>query len=158
MRPILFLDVDGVINADATDDSRPATIDGITVVYRPSVVDWVNHLARDGVASVVWLTTWRPDHLPLLVEALGFDHFDQPRREPGSIASWDANWWKLGTLRAVLAGQETRRWAWLDDDIADATAEQLRLEFPAGLPYRVDSRPGLTDYDMAVVETWLRAR
>ncbi|WP_052436325.1 HAD domain-containing protein [Georgenia sp. SUBG003] len=160
-RPVLFLDVAGVINAEDPKSlpSYERTIAaGWSIQYRPAVVDRVNRLSRTGTAEVVWLmTTLDSKHLQALREALRFERFlALPHGEEMLWAVVGAPWWKVQTILGHLAEHSTSRpWAWVDDEI-DTNLRQFSSDGPH-LLVRTDPRRGLTDKEMESIDAWLGA-
>ncbi len=105
-RPLLFLDVDGVIGRfglEAEDRGRTLERTG----YLPLNVDeritaWLSSL--DDVFEVVWATSWFEDANGIL-EALGLN------------LRWPVLTWTDLKLPEILARASERRFAWIDDDV-----------------------------------------
>lgn len=125
---------------------------------RLRVVEWLRALEADPRVKLVWASMWamagRGDHLVDLEAALGFEAAI-PRYVHGSPYAWQRDWWKVRTVRAVLADHFGRPWVWLDDDLAHDIREWLEEAHEPGLALRIDSRPGITDDDMAQVDTFI---
>ena len=135
MKPIWYLDVDGVINAcpggntEVWDDyivtrvinhsSRMPT-SGWRICYSPTVIEFINKVHDEGLAEVVWLTTWTHAAAEMLAPALGLRHFRHLARDFEAEAAPDqrAIWWKFPLLLADLATAGIDRPViWTDDDI-----------------------------------------
>ena len=147
--PLVFIDVDGVINAVGDKHGRlspnrarhflsvevPAG-DGetVTVLYRPDVVARLRDLSESGRAEFVWLTTWRHiarEHVAPLIGLPDWEAIPHPidvGEDTDGVAAhqWDRArpWWKTqGVLDRTADG---RQFAWLDDDLAPATKRRVR--------------------------------
>lgn len=161
-KPVLLLDVDGVLNAVGTEPpegvwprwerTEPG---GFGIIWSPDVIDRLFAL-RDRV-EVRWLTThWsRIADLPFPAEALGWPVANSEadyRRDVGPLG-----WWKWPVARRTVE-EEGRRVVWVDDD--------LRFDRPARtwvaeqdprtvLGVSPDTTVGLTPEQLDAVEAWL---
>src|SRR3712207_9363265 len=73
-RPILLLDVDGVLNAARVD--LPAgwergTFNGYVLTWDPTITARLRELHVSGRVEIQWLTTWTADADRLLAEPMG---------------------------------------------------------------------------------------
>lgn len=127
-RPVWLLDVDGVLNAvsrlsEAMLAAWPGPcwrferVNGFEIAWSTGVVDFINEVSRQGLAEVLWHTTWGVDAAKLIAPALGLDAFevaDLVSRTKVRPRGWDG-WWKLQAgLDVVDSG---RRLIWTDDDL-----------------------------------------
>lgn len=138
MKPLLFLDVDGVVNAcDPTLPLQPGTETikrkGYLIVLQP----WLRGclLRLHEYFEVVWCTTWREEAEPCFAEVLGL---------PGK-----RDYVKWGNLKlpALVAYAGDRPWAFVDDD-AKWELSQLHPAFdmmPDSLIVTPDVKVGLTE-------------
>lgn len=123
MKPVLLLDVDGVLNACPWDGEFPNThaedtwslVDGIAngmvwpIRYSSVVIDRINAISER--VDVRWLTTWKHD-APTLGHKLGLREFPvQNEILPSRYA-----WWKMNQAAHVLE-VEKRSIIWVDDDL-----------------------------------------
>lgn len=147
-RPLLLLDVDGVISlfgfGAAGPPGVPAVVDGIP--------HWLSSAAAGHVARLrsafecVWCTGWEDranDHLPHL---LGIGPFPYLEFGPSE------RHWKLDSIDA-FAG-ERRAVAWIDDDLTDE-CEQWAAERPGPtLLVRTEPHLGMTDAHVERLLAW----
>lgn len=157
-KPLLFVDIDGVISLFGfASDRRPAgtwiNVDG--VLHLLSVTAGGHLLTLAQAFDLVWASGWEEkanEHLPLalaLPAALPFLTFPPRHERPGSHGHW-----KLPTLEAY-AGQ--RPLAWIDDDHCDACAAWARARGAPTLLVATDPATGLTDAHVARLTAWARA-
>ena len=139
-RPVWFLDIDGVVNffpernrplppgtqKDAVMATHPSGERvPLPLTWRTSVVDFINRTSREGMAEVVWLTTWGKQAATIFAPAVGLDDFTVAGEVPTTGASTLArspNWWKLAALRDHLP--RGSRFVFTDDDL-NATARRV---------------------------------
>jgi hypothetical protein len=181
MRPLVLLDVDGVVNALALGD--PAWDDWqrghAEAMGRTWPIQWSATVAAAvrgwlDVAEVQWLTTW--GHyaneglhallgLPELVVA-GFPGDEGAADgEASSLAGVTAaardeltgRWWKFDVVRRVVAAQPGRPLVWVDDDLTgqDDLQEWVRASVPDCLLVTPGSRSGLVAADLDRVAQFL---
>ena len=159
MKPLLFLDVDGVINLfgiDAEEDSvlvkheiRARREDDFTLPLcaRPELASQLRRL--DELFEVIWCTAWFEGANGIL-EALGLE-----RR-------WEVVHWDQWKLPAVVERAGSRRWAFIDDDLAWERRETAKQGFelpasPEHLVVDVNPRVGLDRELMAELERFALA-
>lgn len=184
-RPLVLLDVDGVLNAipylglsEAWPDwqSGTAVAGGGTyrITWSPSVVATV--LSWADVAEVQWLTTWGHDanvSLRHLLEMPGLpvagthdeDPFAAPVEgrsladvTPAAPDALTGRWWKFDVVRRLVRAEPDRRVVWIDDDLAGQ--EDVRAWMSASadcLLVAPDPASGLTPEDLAEIDRWLRS-
>lgn len=163
--PLVFLDVDGVLNPYAWDGQRPGAFAdfslhearGFNLRLSPAMGARLARLP----AEIRWATTWSDtidrDVTPFVGLPTGLL---VAARLPGEVAEALTNW-KFTQVRAVVE-QEQRPFVWLDDDALDwPDAHGLTprrwaasLELP-NLCYSPDPACGLTEHDLAAIERWL---
>lgn len=147
-RPLLLLDVDGVLNAlgRPLSDVWPQWRTGrATAAGRSYEIAWAPEAVRrlldwheQDRVEVQWLTTWGHDanaslrHLLEMPELVVAGTHDGPAAEGEPDAGADAlaavtpaardeltgRWWKFDVVRALVHRQPGRRLVWLDDDLA----------------------------------------
>jgi hypothetical protein len=153
LRPLLLIDVDGVISLFGADQTRPAQV--VT-----TLVDGIPHrLSRTAAAALrdvapafecVWCTGWEEragEHLPALLDLpRGWPHIAFPERP-----EWAAHW-KLSGIDA-LAGPD-RPLAWVDD-AHDAACREWAARRPGPtLLVATDPAVGLTGEHAARLRRW----
>ena len=184
-RPLVLLDVDGVLNAVAAvrsgawDDWRTgvATAEGRTfpITWSPSVVRAVRSW-RD-VAEVQWLTTWGHDanaslrHLLELPELPVAGTYDEPAEgapdgagtthaavAPAAPDPLTGRWWKFDVVRRLVRADPERRVVWIDDDLGlqDDIRAWMRREASC-LLVAPPAASGLTQAHLDRIEAYLRA-
>lgn len=131
-KPVWLLDIDGVLNATATNipSTWPGSswhrvhIDGFQITWSDKVVDFLKHVDAEGLAEIRWHTTWQERALDV-GEAMGLPEFpvqEAPEWPPTGekVADWiraaRPSWWKYGAAEQVLT-VEKRPLLWTDDDI-----------------------------------------
>jgi hypothetical protein len=166
----LFLDVDGTLLP--TGGVRlPDTLDDW---YRTWQHPSNPHLARivpghgrriQALAcDLVWATAWMDDANHVIAPILGLPEL--PVADLGDLpgiddpvwseddAAADLNW-KTKPLCTLAAG---RPFVWIDDEVTDVDRAWVAAHHPGpALLHRVDSRHGLVDADLDVIEDWLAA-
>ncbi len=180
-RPLVLLDVDGVLNAlGPTDAWAPwrtgrAVADGGTFVIRwaPEVVERV--LAWTDRAEVQWLTTWGHDantslrHLLDMPElpvagtwddvdggAQGADAATHSDVAPAAADPLTGQWWEFDVVRRLVRADPSRPVVWIDDDLVGTpeVAAWMR-DHATALLVVPDPRTGLVPADLQAVETFL---
>lgn len=132
-RPVLLLDVDGVLNAISRvpDTSvwpkelwrghRVTDLDGNTwpILAAQPVLDYLSAVHEQGLAEIRWHTTWRSSAKLRLAPVLGLPDWPVAESPTSLPTQRDAagRWWKTATAHHVVH-QEGRRLIWIDDDIA----------------------------------------
>ena len=157
-RPLLLVDVDGVISLfgfehGAPPEGRWTTVEGIPHLISAHAGALLARLGRH--FEPVWCTGWQdraPEHLPALLGLRGdaYPHlvFDGAPGAPGRH-------WKLAAIEAH-AGPD-RPVAWVDDDF-DASCHAWAAERPgATLLVRTDPAVGLTEAHATGLVAWARA-
>ena len=166
-RPVLLLDVDGVLNAvrrDLPEGWRRGTFAGYVLSWDPTVVERLRTLHETGRVELQWLTTWAEMADRLLAEPLGLPRGLRTHARPevaptgfGGRLGAVAGWWKLAAARAVAAAEPGRRIVWIDDDLADQAADTREWLVANGqvLVVAPAVATGLTHAELDRVESWL---
>jgi hypothetical protein len=159
-RPLLLLDVDGVLNPDFSSRERSRAVyhDGwvqrkawvngtqYRVCVNPVHGTWLRELADDTGIELAWGSTWQ-EHANRCISPLAglprlpFVTGCVPGRKARAVVNWAAG----------------RPFSWLDDDrdellTANAITGTSGQEF---LPVFVDERRGLTEAHLDSVRDWL---
>ncbi|HEV2813180.1 MAG TPA: HAD domain-containing protein [Solirubrobacteraceae bacterium] len=158
-KPILYVDVDGVISLWGFDpNSRPpgafAVVDGIPHFLSSEAGAHLLELA--GTFDLVWCTGWEEKANEHLVPALGlptplpFLSFDE-HRGPGHTTPGH---WKLGALDAHAPSRPA---AWVDDAFNEACFAWASSRSAPTLLVSTEPAVGLVESHAAVLRDWARA-
>ncbi len=138
-KPLVLLDVDGVINAlgrgdrsawkDWTSGAVNVRGEDYEVVYSPTVVATIRRWHESGLADVRWLADWGEaandelrrltglPALPVIDNKLDIQS-DMPALNQDQN-EWPYTWWKLKAVQALVAAEPHRPVVWLDDELRD---------------------------------------
>jgi hypothetical protein len=147
VRPLLLLDVDGVLNVPGAAEQHEIELPGLVVLVSfPESIRW--RLARlDAVYDIVWLTSWgrwAPEHLGPL---LGFEWPSAWEPQPGETQAA-----KVGVAR-TWAGDD-RPFAWVDDlTFPEAFSWLEERPAPSTVPH-VMADVGLSEAITTDLVTW----
>lgn len=164
-RPVILLDVDGVINAVHPDPER-GSFDDFALMSRPAWVRFSPEMGRrlttlrSNVADVVWLTTWEMGtHVRLLTGLLGWE--DTPVLHPTTVDFTDDTWWKATVAERYITGLSERPpFAWIDDDLEPGTSYFDQVGWVCEHTHLLVCPTwnlGLLPVELDRVEEWLRA-
>jgi len=156
-RPIILLDVDGVLNAlhppfqapDTWEDWQQAEIEGFTITYSSEMGRRLKALEAD----IHWLTTWEHMANKYICPLLGFPEL--PVLERGDLDAYHG-WWKSSAAELFMLTNMGRPCIWIDDDITEAMRDE-EIEWchsweSAILTVSPDPRTGITPGQMKVIE------
>jgi HAD domain in Swiss Army Knife RNA repair proteins len=155
-RPILALDVDGVISLFGFEgplDRAPGRfhmIDGITHCIPDEVGDRLRRLSE--VYEIVWATGWEDranDRLPAI---LGFDG-DLPYLTFGGRARFGTAHWKVEAINEYAEG---RPLAWIDDCLDDTCHTWAAQRDEPTLLVPVEPDCGLQEAQVEALLSWAR--
>ena len=124
--PLLFLDIDGVLNAYAALFSDPryrawpdyeeTKPNGLGEVVSPLMIGALNELIAVHHLECFWLTTWE-NTAPAWGESIGLTVSGSwtwlTTRDVGG------SWGKFHTIREALSLKNAKRAIWIDDDLKD---------------------------------------
>lgn len=141
-KPILFLDVDGVLNIFDEDKSTGVLINGHTPqrAYVPHGMKERIKLLSDNF-DIVWATAWFGQ-----AHAAFREHLELPDQ------SWPHLEWRMFKITEILKYAGIHPWAWVDDDIK-FELDDLGWDIDRHIPdnaflCQVDPNRGLTDDDL----------
>jgi hypothetical protein len=157
-KPLLLVDVDGVISLFAFDPARAPEgrfqlVDGIAHLLSAAAGEHLRELAAD--FELVWCTGWEEKANEYLVSALGLGgplptlHFDHEVKVLGAH-------WKLAAIERY-AGPE-RAVAWIDDAHGDDCAAWASARLGPTLLVRTDSAVGITAAHVEQLAAWARGQ
>ncbi len=156
-RPLLLLDIDGVISLFGFEPLRPPpgsfhSIDGIP--HFISAAAGAHLHALSDAYQPVWCSGWEEkanEYLPYLLELPGPLPFLSFERSPGRANAH----WKLAAIDAY-AGQ--RPLAWVDDAFNDGCHEWARRRAAPTLLVTTSPQRGLVWNDVAALLAWAEGR
>lgn len=161
--PVLFLDVDGVLNPEDDDGLPDAWPNSWQCMRSPSGARvWLSSTQAAALrrlpVEIVWATTWchSPDDLEWLAEQLGFA-YGMPRLDWRPYEEQDPHsCGKRPAIERFLAG--TKRLAvWLDDQVGPADlafVEQRRHVAPIAA-FVPDPRQGVDEQTIAAIAAFV---
>jgi HAD domain in Swiss Army Knife RNA repair proteins len=155
-RPLLLIDVDGVISLFGFDPAAPPAgryemVDGIAHLLSATAGEHLRELSRQ--FELVWCTGWEEkanEYLPLALELPGplphliFDPCDRPASAHWKVAGIDTN---VDSWRAV---------AWVDDAHDDRCVAWARERSAPTLLVTTDPAIGLTALDVKRLQDWAK--
>ena len=182
MRPLLLLDVDGVLNAlgrPVEDGYVLGSADAVgrswPICFSPGVVAHVRRWLDAGV-DVQWLTTWGDEAnaglrvllgLPALPVAGTYDGGEEEswtapstslaQVTPAAPDQVTGRWWKLDVAREAVRAHPDRAVVWIDDDL-DVETDAKHWMHAHGRCLLVAPNPGLglTASDLGGIDDFLR--
>lgn len=131
MRTIVYLDVDGVINADSGGPPKINTqwtgewsmkkveVFNLFILWSHELVENINSLAARDDVTVKWLTTWEEAAPEELCPVTGI-HGQSWEVLNGDVTQHGytgGDWWKLEALMDDLDKETYDKVIWIDDDI-----------------------------------------
>ena len=152
-RPILFVDVDGVISLFGFDPaSRPAgdfhSIDGIIHLISSEAGP---RLARlEAAYELVWATGWEDKANEYLPHLLGLSR-DLPVLTFDGRAVFGTAHWKLGAIEEYARGRPA---AWIDDSLDERCRRWARERGAPTLLVETETAAGITDEHVEVLLGW----
>jgi hypothetical protein len=155
-RPILAVDVDGVISLFGFDDppdrsqARFQLIDGMVHCISLAAGERLERLS--GLYDLVWATGWEDRANDSLAPLLGLPEL--PYLTFGGEASFGSAHWKLGPI-GEYAG--SRALAWIDDNFDDSCYEWAVGRPAPTLLVPTEPHLGLEEGHVAALESWAEA-
>ena len=152
-RPILFVDVDGVISVFGfpMDEPPPGsfhTIDGIVHCISERAGDRLARLAS--AFDLVWATGWEEKANEYLPHLLNLDG-DLPVLSFDGRAVFGSAHWKVDAIDAYAADRPA---AWIDDFIDETCREWAERRSAPTLLIETDSATGITEADVEKLLAW----
>jgi hypothetical protein len=170
-RPILFLDVDGVLNAfefnpnlatfDDFEDQEVTVDEGsgfrmiLDLCLSRSMGERIGALS----AEIVWATTWEHNADSMIAPLCGLPRGMRVLVRPHSTTHLDGGW-KFDEVRRSVA-EDMRPFVWIDDDIdafrnGPESARRWARDLPVqNLLLAPDPRTGLTHGHLETIEDFL---
>lgn len=151
MRPIIFLDVDGVLNPWISN--RNAKIQGFkrfripvdgwtyTVFLNPLHGEWIKSMNTE----IVWATTWEHEANISIGPKIGLKNLP--------VVEFSKHLTRGTKTPTIIEYADGRPFVWLDDCITDEDLELLSHYNCLG--YRIPHNIGLTKEDMDIIRMWL---
>jgi hypothetical protein len=152
-RPILFLDVDGVISLFGFGNDVPPpgafhTVDGIVHCIGDRVAERLRRL--DGPYELVWATGWEEKANEYLPHILGLGR-ELPTLSFDGRAIFGSAHWKLGAIDAYAGDRPA---AWIDDFVDDECRTWAERREAPTLIVEADSATGLTEEHVEALLEW----
>jgi uncharacterized protein YjbJ (UPF0337 family) len=153
-RPILFVDVDGVISLFGFNPSaRPAgtfqSIDGILHLIGAEAASRLARLADR--LELVWATGWEEKANEYLVHLLEMPN-ELPVLSFDGRAVFGSSHWKLDAIDEYARGRPA---AWIDDNIDDQCRRWAASRREPTLLVETESALGITDEDVQLLIRWV---
>jgi hypothetical protein len=166
-RPILAVDVDGVLNACNDGPPAPGWQDarvrpdgpgrGFRIRHNPAHGAQLLAVAEEADAELVWCTTWEEMANRYIRKLVRLPELPWVPMEPGRAGLKFSEVRSVGETKAAAmrAYAVERPFCWLDDE-PDAAWELRGCPVPH-LVVRVDSETGLQEEHLAAARAWLAA-
>lgn len=116
-KPIIFLDIDGVLNAHYPRGERASvfipTINHPDKHFSKTVVAHLNSIHRRSAAEIRWLTAWEGEAVTIFAPSVGLDKFKESFHLP-DCAVWPYT--KRFFVSQALNLEPNRSIIWIDDE------------------------------------------
>lgn len=164
-RPILAVDVDGVLNACSLGDPPGEWQDarvrpdghgrGFRIRHNPGHGARLLAIAEETGAELIWCTTWEEMANQYIRQLVGLPELPWVPMEPGRAGRKFSEYASVGATKAAAmrAYAGGRPFCWLDDE-PDAGDELRTLAVPH-VVIEVDERTGLQDKHFEAAQAWL---
>jgi hypothetical protein len=152
-RPILFVDVDGVVSLFGfnTSERPPGTfhsIDGIIHLIGSEAASRLARLAER--FELVWATGWEEKANEYLIHILGMPN-ELPVLTFDGRAVFGSSHWKLDAIDDYARGRPA---GWIDDNLDDQCKRWAAFRPEATILVETDSALGITDEHVARLIRW----
>ena len=155
-KPVLFLDVDGVISVfgfphDGPPPGRMYSVDGLPHCIANGSGDRLLRLSRS--YELVWATGWEEranEHLPHLLGLEG----ELPTLSFDEQPVWATAHWKLSAIDGYAGDRPA---AWIDDSLGDDCWEWAAKRSAPTLLIQTEPAVGMTDEHVRELEDWAAA-
>ena len=156
MKPVLFVDVDGVLSlfgfpADAELPGPFHWIDGIAHCIPPDNGPRLVRLAER--FELVWATGWEEKANEYLPHILGLPFRELPCLTFEGRARFGSSHWKVETIDRYARGRPA---AWIDDNVADGGREWAERRAEPTLLLETEPPVGMTDAHVRELLGWAR--
>ncbi len=155
-RPLLAVDVDGVISLFGYDEAPPPSearlelVDGVLHCISLRVGERLQRLAE--VFDLIWATGWEDKANFYLLLMLGLEEL--PHLTFDGAARFGSAHWKLGPLDEYARG---RAIAWIDDNLDDSCYRWARERSEPTLLVPTDPAVGLQEAETEALLAWGRS-
>ncbi len=153
LRPILFVDVDGVLSLfgwerDATPDGSFTMVDGIVHLIGEHGGRLLARLSQ--TFELVWATGWEEKANEYLVHLLELES-ELPTVSFDGHAVFGSAHWKLEALEAFARDRPA---AWIDDNIDDECRAWAERRSAPTLLVETETHVGITDEHVETLLSW----
>lgn len=154
MKPVLFVDVDGVISLYGFDAGSELPgpfhwVDGIAHCIPSDSGPRLNRLADS--YDLVWATGWEEKANEYLPSILGLDFGPLPFLSFNGRAVFGSSHWKLDAIDSYAADRPV---AWIDDHLDEACVAWARERFEPTLLVKTLPPTGITDAHVDELLAW----
>jgi hypothetical protein len=165
-RPLILLDVDGVINAQASSAERghrcfhdgweqvkvyPSFNNWLRIFYNPAIGPMIRELARETGAELAWASMWEDWANKCIGPLLGLPVLPYAPAVDGRYTTG----FKADT---VVPWTQGRPFVWFEDEPGEIAQMTLRAQGQLHLPVHVQEYHGLTEADIGLARRWLLDR
>jgi hypothetical protein len=155
MKPILAVDIDGVISLFGAEEkpdrsfTKLELVDGVPHLISLPTGDRLRRLGEH--FELVWASGWEDKANFYLPPLLGLEELPHVSFD-GAVAAGGAHW-KLGPLEEFAAG---RALAWIDDNFDESCVEWAERREQATLLVPTETHLGLEEAHVGALEAWVR--